>query len=147
MARAEARTAFKEIVASVSERRAALEQLVTLNGFSNDTGGWTRMFDKHAESVNHELTELWRSVVFDVSVTMSDMLIERSAGAITWKFYAGSKKSLDYHQPVLIGFTNVPARYYHYSFHHPMTNMVGKAAGGSEMSGLSDYFEYIAGDL
>ena len=35
----------------------------------------------------------------------------------------------------------------HFAFHHPISNMVLHAAGGTEMRDLSDYFEYTAGHI
>jgi hypothetical protein len=146
LSRADARLVFKHTVASIPDRVEALGRLCEANGFSNDSAGWTRMLSEaECEPDDRgELAPLWRCIVLDVSLAMSDELIRRSDGQLHWKFYFGSKSSFDFHHPVIVGFRNVTARYYHVELYQPITNMTRAAANGKPMRDLGDYLDYMA---
>ncbi|HEX4981684.1 MAG TPA: hypothetical protein VFV63_08300 [Ilumatobacteraceae bacterium] len=147
--RADARLVFKHTVASIPDRVEALGRLCEANGFSNDPEGWTRMLSEAECEADDpgELTPLWRSIVLDVSLAMSDALIRRSDGQLHWKFYFGSKNSFDFHHPVIVGFQNVANKSYHVELYRLITNMTRVAANGKPMRDLGEYLDFMAAKI
>jgi hypothetical protein len=149
LSRTDARLVFKHTVASIPDRVDALGRLCAANGYSNDPAGWTRMLSVAECEVDDpgELASLWRSIVLDVSLAMSDELIRRSDGQLEWKFYTGSKNSFSFQHPVIVGFQNVAMKGYYVDLYLPITNMTRAAANGKPMRDLGDYLDYIATEI
>lgn len=84
--------------------------------------------------------------MLDISLAMSQLLIERSNGQLEWEFCTGSKNSFDYQRPVLVGFSKA-AKSYQVHLFRPITNMALTAANGDSMRNLDEYLDFIADDI
>ena len=149
MSRADARKVYNNTIEKIPERIEALGHLCEQNGYTNDPTGWTALVADHVEVERDEdgipeLTPVWKNVMLDIALAMSQLLIDRSGGQLKWKFYTGSKNSLEYQRPVLVGFINVASKTYHINLYLPMTNMALIAASGEPMRDLDEYLEYMA---
>lgn len=149
MDRADARKVYDNTIDKIPERIEALRHLCEQNGYSNDPAGWTALVADNVEVERDddgiaELTPVWKNVMLDIGLAISQLLIDRSGGQLRWKFYTGSKNSLDYQRPVLVGFGNVASKTYHLNLYLPMTNFALTAATDEPMRDLDEYLDYIA---
>ncbi len=151
LSRSDARAVYQNVLDSIPDRLSLLRSLCERNGYRNDPGGWTKLLADHVETEVDEdgrvsLHPVIKTVVLDISLAMSQRLIDRSNGQLTWKFYTGSKRSLDFQRSVLVGFSKA-AKSYQLHLFRPLTNMALTAANGEPMRDLSQYLEMLAEDI
>ena len=119
--RAEARGAYKRLMAAKPARIEMLRQLLQANGMelsSSDDGllelnvWFFANVEPDPEKPGWLLPE-WYSVVNDIGLFLGEVMIERCPG-LHWEFFIWGQKDFGYQQPVIMGFSQVP--YPKYSF-------------------------------
>lgn len=112
--RATARRFFDDLMAARERRKAALEELLAINGasISTDDVGLQRLDDWYAGNVEASADERgrlaprWYAVGLDIGLYLGDAVIERSPG-VRWELFTAGRRDVSYQRPVLLGFKGV----------------------------------------
>jgi hypothetical protein len=115
LSRPEARSAFSLLMEAKPRRISMLCHLLSLNGVelaSTDTAiqrlnDWFRLNVEADPGKPGRLSPDWYAVVYDISLFLGDVMIERCPG-LHWEFYIWGRKNIAYQRPVIMGFTRVP---------------------------------------
>ena len=121
--RAEARAAFKRIMAAKDQRIEMLRSLLKSNGVELAPGAdaiqnlndWFRHNVEHDPARADGLLPEWYSVSFDIALFLGEVLIDRHPN-LHWEFFTWGKKNVSYQRPVIMGFRSVPNPKYNIDF-------------------------------
>jgi hypothetical protein len=141
--REEANARLDAIVAGVPARRAQLADLCRRNGYPDDPAGWTRLITDHVAADPddpNQLAPLWIGVGFDVALALSDELIRRGDGALTWSLNTATG-SVTYQQPIVVGFRKVDNPRFHAEFHQYVEQFMLRVVQGTPGRALGAHLD------
>jgi hypothetical protein len=123
LTRSQARESFDHLMAARFERIEQLRRLTATSGLrlgdsDTDIQALDDWFCANVEpnpDQSDRLRNLWYAVVNDIALHLGEVLIGRCPH-LHWELFVGGKTNVNYHCPVVTGFTRVQNSKYHVEF-------------------------------
>lgn len=139
LSRSEAKAEYKNLMASRSERRDELENLLRANGqqLLTDDQGLGALNDWFIANVEASSANAggpsswWFAVINDLALFLGDVIIERAPN-LRWELFTGGKRDISYQRPVIMGFSKVKNPKYNLDVDRLLVTWAHQAIKGDE---------------